>query len=170
MSTTHEIDLFQAMKQDVAARIAAKKENSLRATVRTTTQETLATDLVNRDHAELLSILRKCTVEIFTKAGRQLRLNPYHVYKHLYTERYAGVINPESERLREQQFTAAVISGLRTGTTYLFEAATAQERAAWLEVLGETESVGVKQVTLTKSPIPLENSMFRYWREKLGMN
>lgn len=170
MSTTTKTASFGSMQDRVAEVLRSKAIDAKHAEARKAAKGLLAKDLVSRDPGELFSTLQKCTVETFAKDGRKLLLNPYHVYKLLYTERYAGVIDPNSERLPEQQFTTALVNALRVSVGILFKAATQKEKAAWLEVLGLELEIGVKQVQLVSSPIPLDNAMFRFLRDKFGMD
>lgn len=169
MSTAEtKIDAVQ-LHSLVSDRVYHKDAEARKAEVRKNTRETLDTDLHSRDINEVMAILKKCTVETFTRDGRKLLLNPYHVYKLLYTERYAGLIDRDSERLPEQQFTAIFISAMRTAIAKKVGAVTAREKSAWLEVLGEQLDIGTKQVTLDKSPVPTDSTFFRFLSERFGL-
>lgn len=170
MSTTTKTTSFTDMQEQVTGVLRRDANAAKQAEARKAAKGLLAKDLVSRDSGELFATLQKCTVEAFAKDGRKLLLNPYHVYKLLYTERYAAVIDPNSERLPEQQFTTALVNALRVSVGILFKAATQKEKAAWLEVLGLELEIGVKQVQLVSSPIPLDNAMFRFLRDKFGMD
>lgn len=168
-TTTQNRVTFATLQSKVSDILHTKDTASKTAEARQKAKALLARDLVARDQQELFALLRKCTVEIFTKEGRQLRLNPYHVFKSLYTTRYEAIIDKNSERLPEQQFTTAIVNALRLAIGQLCKAATQREKAAWMEVLGNELEVGVKQVQLTTSPIPLDNAMFSFLREKFDM-
>lgn len=172
MSTTTETKTttFVNLRDKVSENLRAKDESSKQAEARKLAKAVLAKDLVSRDTQELFRTLQKCTVETYGREGRKLLLNPYHVYKLLYTDRYAAIIDRESERLPEQQFTTAVVNALRLAIGFLFKAASQKEKAAWLEVLGTEMEIGVKQVQLTTSPVPLDNAMFTFLRERFDMN
>lgn len=169
MSTTEtKIDAPQ-LHSLVNDRVSRKDAEARSAEIRKNTKETLVLDLHARDTNEVMSLLKKCTVETFTRDGRKLLLNPYHVYKLLYTERYAGLIDKDSERLPEQQFTATFVAAIRQVIAQKVGAVTAREKAAWLEVLGEQLDIGTKQVTLSKSPVPTDSNFFRFLSERFGL-
>lgn len=148
--------------------VAVRAQDRKNAKAREETKTLLFRDVARMDTAELFAKLKKCTVEEFGKNGRTLKLNPYHVHKTFYTSRYAGLINHSSERLEEQQFTSAMIAAVKFGIGHVFRIPTPELRQAWLEVIGEDETFGIKQVTLQRSILPADYAMKSYLLSRYG--
>ena len=119
----------------------------------------LCLDVARMDTQELFAKLKQCTVEEYGRNGRTLRLNPYHVYKKFFSDRYRAILNPDSDRLPEQQFTAAFIAAVKFGIGDTLQLASQELKQAWLEIIGEDEEFGTKQVTLQKRILPTDYAM-----------
>ena len=143
----------------VQAFLQKKRENVELAKARDTAKQVLCVDVARMDTQELFATLKTCTVEEYNRNGRTLRLNPYHVYKRFFTDRYRGLINADSDRLPEQQFTAAFIAAVKFGIGDTMRLASQELRQAWLEIIGEDEEFGTKQVTLQKRILPVDYAM-----------
>lgn len=143
----------------VNAFLQQKRIASQAAKARQDVKVVLCLDVAKMDTQELFAKLKQCTVEEFGRDGRTLRLNPYHVYKHFFTERYRAILNPDSDRLPQQQFTTAFIAAVKFGIGDTLRLASQELKQAWLEVIGEDEEFGTKQVTLQRSILPTDYAM-----------
>ena len=146
----------------VNAFVVARRENAKAAKTRNDIKVVLCVDVARMDTKELFGKLQRCTIEEYGRNGKTLRLNPYHVHKMFFTDRYRGLINEESDRLPEQQFTAAFIGAVKFAIADVFRLADSELKQAWLEVIGEDESFGTKQVSLQKRVLPIDYSMKAY--------
>lgn len=148
--------------------VALRRENQKVAKARQDTKIVLSVDVARMDTGELFNKLKKCTIEEYNRSGRILRLNPYHVYKTFFTDRYRGLINTDSDRLPEQQFTTAFIAAVKFAIGDAFRLASPELKQAWLEVIGEDEEFGTKQVTLQRRVLPIDYSMKSYLLSRYG--
>ena len=145
---------------------AAKKKET---TARRNGRELLANDLVGMDSDELIAKLRKATVGVATAKGDvRTKFNPFDVYRLFYQERYAGIISQDSDRSREQQFTAALVWAVKMFWKDAFNTVGAAELKAVSTLMERKAGVPTTAVGLEKRVLPTNYALKTYLQERFG--
>lgn len=152
--------------REIIAEDAAKKRET---TARRSGRELLANDLIGMDSGELIAKLRKATVGVATAKGDvRTKFNPFDVYRMFYQERYAGIISADSDRSREQQFTAALVWAVKMFWKDAFNTVGAAELKAVSTLMERKEGVPTTAVGLEKRILPTNYALKTYLQKRFG--